>query len=100
MERLTDKELVQKLKDGYYGDLDKWQEAYIHLAELEDKLESRELDNVKEAIKEFAEELKNIFRTKHAAVIANVVCNRIDELYNERYGGYDCETCQNNNNAK
>ena len=40
MERLTDKELVQKLNDGYYGDLDKWQEAYIHLAEFEDKLES------------------------------------------------------------
>lgn len=40
MERLTDKEIVKKLKDGYFGDTDKWEEAYLRLAELEDKIEN------------------------------------------------------------
>ena len=38
--RLTNKELVKKLKEHYYGDHDKTDEAYLRLAELEDKIES------------------------------------------------------------
>lgn len=43
MERLTDKELVKKLQENYYGDHDKTDEAYLRLAELEDKIESGEM---------------------------------------------------------
>ena len=39
MERLTDKEIVKKLKEGYFGDIDKWEQAYLRLAEYEDGLE-------------------------------------------------------------
>lgn len=38
--RLTDKVLVAKLKDHYYGDWSRADEVYIRLAELEDKIEN------------------------------------------------------------
>lgn len=38
------------------------------------------------AVREFAEELKQVFDTKHTAVMANVVRCRVDELIKERYG--------------
>ncbi len=49
-------------------------------------LQSKGYGNVKQAVKEFAEKLKELFRTKHIAVIANVVCNRTDELFKDLYG--------------
>ncbi|MCM1437756.1 MAG: hypothetical protein NC131_00900 [Roseburia sp.] len=42
--------------------------------------------NVKQAVKEFGDELKEIFDTKHTAVMANVVHNRVDNLFKELYG--------------
>lgn len=42
--------------------------------------------NIEQAVREFAEELKEIFDAKHTAVMANVVRSRVDELIKKRYG--------------
>ncbi len=42
--------------------------------------------NVKQAVKEFAEKLKEVFNSKHWAVFANAANKDIDNLITELYG--------------
>ena len=69
--------------DGGYG----WDdEQEVDFWEMARNLINAGYGNIEQAVREFAEELKDIFKTKHAAVIANVACNRIDELIKEKFG--------------
>lgn len=43
-ERLTDKVLLKKLVNGYYGDIDVYQKSYIKLGMLEDIMEKYGID--------------------------------------------------------
>ena len=43
MERFTDKEVVAMLEEDFCGHWDKYDEAYVRLAKLEDKFESGQL---------------------------------------------------------
>lgn len=69
-------------------------ELAVILAELEDKIESGELGNVKQAVKEFAEKAKYIFiedgGADEFAEGWNAACqyhkNTIDELFANIYG--------------
>lgn len=44
------------------------------------------IGNVKQAVKEFAEKLKEVFNSKHWAVFANATNKDIDNLITELYG--------------
>ncbi len=47
-ERLTDKVLLKKLVNGYYGDIDVYQKSYIKLGMLEDIMEKYGIESVEE----------------------------------------------------
>ncbi len=47
-ERLTEKVLLKKLVNGYYGDIDVYQKSYIKLGMLEDIMEKYGIESVEE----------------------------------------------------
>lgn len=54
-ERLTDKVLLKKLVNGYYGDIDVYQKSYIKLGMLEDIMEKYHCNDIEELEKKLAD---------------------------------------------
>ena len=111
-DRLTDREIAEMLRNTEEESWDSDNieaQCYIRLAELEDKIESRELVEVpkgavvltpeerdeemrlaneerKQAVREFAERVKMAFYYEFDELIPSIMADKIDELVEEVCG--------------
>lgn len=77
MSRLTNKELAEKYRNGYYGDICKYEEIYVKLCDLEDIMEKYGI----ESIEELDETLEDNIYSKEAF---NKLLSEAQDLHKDR----------------
>ena len=106
-ERLTEKVLLKKLVNGYYGDIDVYQISYIKLGMLEDIMEKYSIENLEyylQKMREVDKELRDTIQ-KLRTIIDTIgydrdtwqkACEFLAYEYAEEYfDGRDIEHCFN-----